>query len=117
MLKERAAVAQNVADHLFAAERQADLALVATAKLVASMLEGRLAIDAAAEVGQDAFEAVAATFADQSASRKQLVTAHKALLQTKRQVGLEAVALGGSGDKQVPTKPTGALTLVESVAA
>jgi hypothetical protein len=116
MLKKRVAVAQNVAKQLANAERINDLALVATAQLAISMIEGRLNLNAAAEVGQDAFDAVAATFAQQSTSRQKLVAAHQHLLEVKSRVGLDAVAIGGMGDKEVP-QLTGALQLVERTAA
>lgn len=116
MLKERLAIAQDVVRHLNDAERTNDLAIVATARLVAVMLEGRLQLNAAAMVGQEAFEAVASTFERQSASRRQLVEAHNALADVKKLVGLGAVAVGGAGDKQVP-KPHGALSIVDSQAA
>src|SRR4028119_117545 len=103
MLRKRVAVAHDVVKHLADAEKSNDLALVSTARLVASMLEARLELNLAAMVGQDAFEAVASTFARQSASRRQLVEAHSALAEAKKLVGLAEVAIGGGGDKQVPS--------------
>lgn len=116
MLKTRLAIAHDVVRHLADAERTNDLALVATARLAISMLEGRLQLNAAVMVGQEAFDAVASTFERQSASRRQLVEAHSALAAAKKLVGLGAVAVGGAGDKRVPT-PHGALSIVESEAA
>ena len=116
MLKKRLSVARNVVDHLAEAERVNDLALVATAKLVISMLEGRLALNTAAVVGQHAFEAVASTFERQSASRGQLVVAHAALSDAQTLIGLDGWDLGGGGDKKVPTS-NGHLTVVDREAA
>lgn len=116
MLKKRLAIAHDVVQHLADAERTNDLALVATARLAISMLEGRLQLNAAATVGQEAFDAVASTFERQSASRRQLVAAHDALAAAKNLVGLGAVAVGGAGDKRVPT-PHGTLSIVDSEAA
>lgn len=116
MLKERLIVARNVVAHLAEAERINDLALVATAKLAISMLEGRLALNAAAVVGQPAFEAVASTFERQSSSRERLVAAHAALADAKRLVGLDDWDLGGGGDKKVPQFAVG-LSVVEREAA
>jgi hypothetical protein len=116
MLRKRVAIAQDVVKHLADAERSNDLALVSTARLVASMLEARLELNVAAMVGQDAFEAVASTFERQSASRRQLVEAHNALADAKKFVGLAEVAIGGGGDKQVPSV-TGALRVVDAAEA
>jgi hypothetical protein len=116
MLRKRVAIAQDIVKHLADAERTNDLAIVATARLAASMLEARLELNVAAMVGQDAFEAVASTFERQSASRRQLVEAHNALSEAKRFVGLGEVAIGGGGDKQVPSFQ-GALRAVDTAAA
>lgn len=117
MRKERVEVAHNVAAHLADAERTNDLAIVATARLAISMLEGRMTINAAACVGQPAFATVAATFQQQSAIRQQLIEAHEALNDTKTMIGLRELAIGGLGNKEVDPKENGALKLVESQAA
>lgn len=114
MLKERLAVTQDVVAHLADAERTNDLAIISTAKLAAALLEARMKINLAAEVGQDAFDAVAATFQTQAASRRQLVEAHQALNDVKDRIGLRTVAVGGAGNKE---PLTGGLRVVESQAA
>jgi len=114
MLKERIAVAHDIVASLADAERTNDLALISTARLAATLLEARLRINAAAEIGQDAFAAVAATFASQADGRQRLVQAHQALNDAKIDVGLGAVAIGGSGNKKVPSA---GLRMVETQAA
>ncbi|WP_174275572.1 hypothetical protein [uncultured Sphingomonas sp.] len=116
MLKKRIAIAQHVADRLTEAERSNDLALLATARLAITMIESRLELNAAAMVGQDAFAAVAATFERQSDSRQQLVNAHSALHDAKALIGLREFAVGGGGDKQVPSG-SAALAIVARQAA
>ena len=115
MLKERLSVAHEVVRHLADAERTNDLAIMATARLAIVVLEGRLKLNAAAQVGQEAFDAIASTFEQQSSSRRQLVAAHMALAETKRLVGLGAVNFGGAGDKEVPDQKN-ALELVGGTA-
>jgi len=116
MRNERIAIAQDVASHLADAERSNDLAIVATARLAAKMLEARLAMNAAAQVGQEAFEAVATTFSRQSASRRELIEAHRALDDARGLVGLREIALGGLGDKDTKVLSAG-LRVVERDAA
>lgn len=116
MLKQRVTIAQDIAKHLADAERANDMALVATAKLAAVMLEARLELNLAAMIGKDAFEAVAATFEHQGRSRRRLVDAHEALAAAKDDVGLREVAIGGAGDKKVPSIQ-GGLHAVGSAAA
>lgn len=114
MLKERVTVAHDVVASLADAERTNDLALISTARLAATLLEARLRINLAAEVGHEAFAAVAATFASQADGRRRLVEAHQALNDVKTDIGLGAVAIGGSGNKKVPSA---ALRMVEARAA
>lgn len=116
MLRERLKIAQEVADQLADAERRNDMALAATARLAATMLEARMQLNVAAQVGQPAFSAVASTFERQASSRQLLVDAHEALNDTRRFVGLQHYMIGGGGDKQVPPS-IGALHLVETSAA
>lgn len=105
MSTTRRAIAQEVMDRLMAAERSTDQALIDTAELAATLLKARLKINAAAEVGQEAFDSIASTFAAHVEGRRSIVTAHKALAEVKVRMGLAAVALGGGMDKQVPESP------------
>ncbi|WCT72538.1 hypothetical protein PQ455_12940 [Sphingomonas naphthae] len=101
----RRVIAQEVMDRLVSAERSTDQALIDTAELAATLLKARLKIEAAAEVGQDAFERIAATFAAHVEGRRSIVAAHQALAEVKVKMGLATVALGGGGDKEVPPQP------------
>ena len=116
MRRERLNIAYRVARQLGEAERANDMAIISTAKLATAMLEARISMNVAACIGQPAFDAVAATFERQAASRRLLVEAHASLQDAQRFVGLGEENIGGAGDKQVPTF-TGSLQLVTGLAA
>lgn len=117
MLRERLNIALHIANQLGETERANDLAIISTAKLVTAMLEARIAMNAAACIGQAAFDAVAATFERQAASRRLLVEAHTGLHDAKRFVGLGEQDIGGAGDKEVPKGWARSLELVAGRAA
>ena len=117
MLKERRAVAQQVADQLFAAEAAIDAAITATATLAALMPSVRTQAGAAACIGQDALLGAVATIGKLSDARTEIVATHAALRVAQRQVGLDAVAFGGLVQKSgTPGAdgPNGRLTVVET---
>ena len=117
MSTTRRAIAQEVLDRLVSAERSTDQAIIDTAELAATLLRARMKIEAAAEVGQDAFDSVASSFAAHVESRRSIVAAHKALAEVKVKMGLAAVALGGAGNKDVEAPPVQARLKVVSHAA
>ena len=117
MLKERRAVAQQVADQLFAAEAAIDAAITATATLAALMPSVRTQAGAAVCIGQDALLGAVATIGKLSDARTEIVATHAALRVAQRQVGLDAVAFGGLVQKSgTPGAdgPNGRLTVVET---
>lgn len=114
MLRKRVALAQEVQDRLVAAERLTDQSIVASAELIVALLKGGQEVNAAAVVGQPAYDQIAAALAASSETRRRLVAAHAELVNVKRWAGLEAIALGGGGNKDTTKIVTGAqLELVE----
>jgi len=100
MRRERAVIAQNVAAHLWEAERIIDLAMASTARLIATTLDARMR-KAGAGVGHMTTEALSATNSQRATSRKIIMEAHEALDEAKRVVGLAEQAFGG-GDEAKP---------------
>lgn len=99
MLKQRRDAVQQVADRLFAAEKAIDLALRCAAELNATMPTARSEANLAASVGQDALERAADAFASLVQARRQMVEAHQRLDETKTQIGLRTLAVGGGMEK------------------
>ncbi len=114
MLKERREAAQGIADRLMEAERSIDAAIAAVADLNGYMPMARTRLNIAACIGHDAIEAAAGSFSALIRARAQMIAAHNELAETKIQVGLREMAMGGLVDKTPGTKP---LALVETVAA
>jgi hypothetical protein len=113
MFKHRREAMQQVADKLFAAENAIDAALSSAAELNAALPAARLHANVSAVVGQEPLESVAEAVTALVRARHQLVRAHHQLNDTKAQMGLRTVAVGGGMPKPVET--TG-LRLVEDVA-
>lgn len=113
MLKERREAAQGIADRLIQAERSIDAAIAAVADLNGYMPMIRSRINVSAVVGHEAIEAAAGSFAALVRARGQMIEAHNVLAQTKIQMGLREVAVGGLEDK-TPGKP---MAIVGAVAA
>lgn len=114
MLKTRIAVAKTVQERLVSAERLNDQSIVASAELMIALLSGTEQINAAAAVGQQAFEHVASALAASGETRRRLVAAHAELARVKETIGLGAIALGGGANKDPDQFFTsGQLALVE----
>jgi len=99
MLSVRRQAAQEVADRLIAAENAIDIALQRTAELTGAMPSARGKANLAAEVGQEALERAAGTFAVLVQARREIVETHKHLAQTQQRIGLSAYSMGGGMDK------------------
>jgi hypothetical protein len=115
MLKQRRQAAEQVAERLFAAEQAIDAAITCAAELTAIMPSARAGANLSAIVGQDAMESAAETFAALIRARHQIVTTHQQLDETKTQIGLREMAVGGGMEK--PAAQAGHLTIVNQVAA
>lgn len=94
MLKERRALAQTVADQLFAAEAAIDAAIAATATLTGLMPAIRADAGISALIGQDALLQAAQTCAELVQARGSIVATHKALTVAQGEMGLGAVMFG-----------------------
>ncbi|CAN5439148.1 hypothetical protein BH10PSE1_BH10PSE1_21540 [soil metagenome] len=112
-------VASLIATDLKRAEHGHDASMVHKLELAASLLNGRLQIGVAAEVGQSAFDLLGRAIANDFESRKLMVQAHRRLLQTGASMGVDHTLGGptapkpGEGDPDSPYKgATGALTVV-----
>ena len=99
MLKERRAIAQSVADKLFAAEVAIDAAIAATAALAGLMPSIRTEAGISALIGQDALMQASQTCMELVQARGSICATHKALTVAQQQMGLGAVAFGGLVDK------------------
>lgn len=97
MFKERRDAAMKVAESLFAAEAAIDVALARAAELNSTMATARTEAHLSAIVGQDAFEAAAATFASLAKARGSVVETHKRLSEAQIQIGLRTLAVGDPG--------------------
>jgi hypothetical protein len=115
MLSKRRAAAQEIANRLMSAEEAIDAALSAVAELSGYLPVARCEAGLSAVVGQNAFEGTAETMAALVRARRHIVETHHSLAETKDQIGLRAVALGGLGQKA--SLNPGGLTVVENIAA
>lgn len=103
MPRTRQAVAQKVADRLFALEHAIDLALTRAAELNASMPEARGEARLPAMIGQDAFDRAAETFTALVQARRRAVETHQSLDEARVQIGLREVAGGDLVPKPSPS--------------
>lgn len=124
MFRKRMEAAQNIADHLIAAEAAIDDAVAKVATLAAVIPVQRIAANVAAEVGHDALAGAMATAQALIDARARIVTTHKALAEARDAMRLPVKAFGplpgkpeedDDKDKQCP--PNGRLALVGSRAA
>lgn len=90
-------IASLIATDLKRAEHGHDASMVHKLELAASMLNGRLQIGVAAEVGQSAFDLLGRAIANDFESRKLMVQAHRRLLQTGVSMGVNHT-LGGPSE-------------------
>jgi len=99
MPRLRQAVAQQVADRLFAVESAIDLALTRAAELNAAMPQARTEARLPAMVGQTALDRAAEAFTALVEARRRIVATHASLDETRLQIGLKEVATGDSMPK------------------
>ena len=102
MPRLRQAVAQQVADRLFAVESAIDLALTRAAELNAAMPQARAEARLPAMIGQDAFDRAAEAFTSLVEARRRIVATHASLDQARMQIGLKEVASGDTVPKTPP---------------
>ena len=95
MLKQRRKAADQVAEHLFAAEAAIDSALNKTAALAAAIPVARADARLSALYCQEALERISLTLLAIAQARRGIVETHKELAVVKGQIGLGAVSFGG----------------------
>jgi hypothetical protein len=103
MLKQRRLIADQVAAALFEAESAIDAALAKTAALTGVMPALRGDAGLSALIGQDAVERASETVMALAQARRAIVETHKQLSVAQQQMGLGAVAYGGSDEKPPPS--------------
>lgn len=103
MPRLRQAVAQQVADQLFAVENAIDAALTLAAELTAALPKARVEARLSAIVGQAALDRTAASLAALVEARRCIVEAHEELDTVRGQIGLREVDIGGGMEKPVVT--------------
>lgn len=114
MLNARLAAANEVAALLKSSELAIDEAVTQVSMLTACMPRVRVEANFAAEVGHEAIERAAASFAKLIDARREIIAAHQELSAVQGRIGLAAFAIGGLGSKD-PANTTG-LALVEEAA-
>jgi hypothetical protein len=108
MPRLRQAVAQQVADRLFAVESAIDLALTRAAELNAAMPQARTEARLPAMIGQNALDRAAEAFTALVEARRRIVATHESLDQARVQIGLKEVATGDTSPKVPPPFTEGA---------
>ena len=88
MPRTRQAVAQKVADRLYALENAIDVALTRAAELNATMPEARGEARLPAMIGQEALNKAAKAFTSLVQARRRVVETHQSLDQARIQIGL-----------------------------
>lgn len=124
MFHKRMNAAQNIADHLIAAEAAIDDAVAKVATLAAVMPAQRLAANVAAEVGHDALEGALSAAQALVDARARIVVTHQALAAARDAMRLSPKSFGplpgkpedGEGEGE-DKKENGRLSLVGSRAA
>ncbi|MEW6598853.1 MAG: hypothetical protein AB1429_15320 [Pseudomonadota bacterium] len=86
--------ALDLARHLREFETQLELAQIGGSELMAAMVQARQEVGAAFGLGQDALSKLAETIAALAEARAKVVRTHKALEQTRRDLGLDHLAFG-----------------------
>lgn len=107
MPRTRQAVAQKVADRLYALENAIDVALTRAAELNASMPEARGEARLPAMIGQDAFDRAAEAFTSLVRARRQVIETHHSLDEARVQMGLREVSGGDLIPKPAVFEPAG----------
>lgn len=108
MPRLRQAVAQKVADRLFAAEQAIDVALTRAAELTAAMPQARTEARLPAMVGQSALDRAAEAFSALVEARRRIVETHARLDEARLQIGLQEVDAGDTEPKVPPGFTEGA---------
>lgn len=96
---KRREVAQTVADCMIAAENGIDDAISLASALNAHLPDARKSAQLAAEVGNDAFVAVANALRHLVRARTAMVEAHQGLAKVQVTIGLGALSFGGAYGK------------------
>jgi len=104
MPRTRQAVAQQVADRLFAVEAAIDIALTRAAELNAAMPQARAEARLPAMIGQEALVGASETFAALVEARRRIIGTHASLDEARAQIGLKEVDAGDTEPK-VPPNP------------
>ncbi len=107
MPRTRQAVAQKVADRLFAVESAIDVALTRAAELTAAMPQARTEARLPAMVGQNALDRATEAFVALVQARRHIVETHQSLDDTREQIGLREVDAGDMVPKPSPLLPEG----------
>lgn len=94
MPRLRQAIAQKVADRLFAVESAIDEALTRAAELTAAMPQARTEARLPAMIGQDALDRATEAFVALVEARRRIVETHQSLDETREQIGLREVDAG-----------------------
>jgi hypothetical protein len=102
MPRIRQAVAQSVAERLFAVESAIDLALTRAAELNAAMPAARTEARLPATVGQAALDRATEAFVALVEARRHIVETHASLDETRLQIGLREVDAGDTVPKPPP---------------
>jgi hypothetical protein len=108
MPRLRQAVAQQVADRLFAVESAIDVALTRAAELTAAMPAARTEARLPAMIGQGALDRAAEAFVALVEARRRIVETHASLDEARIQIGLKEVASGDTVPKTPPGFTEGA---------
>ena len=95
---ERALVAQQVANKLFATENTIDQAIADAAMLVSELVKARQELGVSAVFGDEAFNKATSALAALGQARSSIVAAHHGLEEAKLRAGIRT-KLAGSGDK------------------
>lgn len=109
---KRREVAQSVADCVLAAENGIDDAITLASALNAHLPDARKSAQLAAEVGNDAFVAVAKALGHLVRARTAMVEAHQGLAKVQEMIGLGALSFGGAYGKP----PAAQLSVVSDAA-
>jgi hypothetical protein len=99
MPSTRKAVAHKIAAPLHNIEQAIDLALAEAANLTLAMARGRGEARVAAQVGQDAFDALGETHAALTAARRHIVATHLALERVRADLNLPVTGHGDESEK------------------
>jgi hypothetical protein len=99
MPRLRQAVAQQVADRLFAVESAIDLALTRAAELNAAMPQARTDARLPAMIGQTALDRATEAFTALVEARRRIIATHESLDETRIHIGLQPVDAGDSQPK------------------